>query len=204
MISHKLKFIFVHIPKTSGNSLALFLINHVANTVVVRESNMGPNQGIDIICEINKRDIKHESISYYNNLYKDKIKDYYKFTIVRNPYDRILSFYFWQKGRARQDFNRQEFKQFIERNQSYQHTFIWDPILNQVDPTVHIVHFENLINELKETPPLKSLDFEKDYPHINASINNNLDWRKLYDQELRDLVYTKFKRDFIFFNYSRD
>ena len=25
MISHKLKFIFIHIPKTSGNSLSLYL-----------------------------------------------------------------------------------------------------------------------------------------------------------------------------------
>ena len=31
MISHKLKFIFIHIPKTSGNSLSLFLKDLVFN-----------------------------------------------------------------------------------------------------------------------------------------------------------------------------
>ena len=202
MISHDLKFIFIHIPKTAGNSLALFLKDHVANEVILRESSMGPNQGIDIICEINSKDIKHKPISYYNNLYKSKIDDYYKFTIVRNPYDRLLSFYFWQKGKNHQTFNKEDFKQFIYRNQSYQHTYIWDSTLNKIDPTVHIIRFEDLINGLKETPPLKDFDFEKDYPHINASTNTRLDWTKLYDQELRDLVYKKYKRDFIFFNYE--
>tara|TARA_B110000971_G_C19991266_1_gene492088 strand:- start:137 stop:397 length:261 start_codon:yes stop_codon:yes gene_type:complete len=31
MISHKLKFIFIHIPKTSGNSLSLFLKDFIEN-----------------------------------------------------------------------------------------------------------------------------------------------------------------------------
>lgn len=71
----------------------------VDNKVIQRASNLGPNQGISIICEKNKRDIKQATYKYYENIYGDKIKDYFKFTIVRNPYDRILSFYFWSRGR---------------------------------------------------------------------------------------------------------
>jgi hypothetical protein len=41
MISHKLKFIFIHIPKTSGNSLSLFLKDFIDNNVLQRSSNMG-------------------------------------------------------------------------------------------------------------------------------------------------------------------
>ena len=51
MISHKLKFIFVHIPKTSGNSLSFFLKNFIDNEVVNRTSPMGEKQGISILCE---------------------------------------------------------------------------------------------------------------------------------------------------------
>ena len=51
MISHTLKFIFIHIPKTSGNSLSLYLKNYINNWVIQRPSKMGDNQGISIICE---------------------------------------------------------------------------------------------------------------------------------------------------------
>ena len=55
--------------------------------------------------------------------------------------DRILSFYFWSKGKNSQKFNRDEFINFIKNNNSLQHKYI--------DNTFHIIHFENLINELK-------------------------------------------------------
>ena len=142
MISHKLKFIFIHIPKTSGNSLSLFLKDLIDNHVIHRASTMGEKQGISIICETNKNnDIKHETIKYYENIYGQKINDYFKFTIVRNPYDRILSYYFWSKGKDNQVFNRKEFINFVNNNYCFQHTYI--------DNSFHIIYFENLIDELK-------------------------------------------------------
>ena len=51
MISHKLQFIFIHIPKTSGNSLSLFLQDFTDNKVIQKESKLGKKQGISILCE---------------------------------------------------------------------------------------------------------------------------------------------------------
>ncbi len=51
MISHKLRFISIHIPKTSGNSLSLFLKNFIDNDIIQRTSKMGEKQGISILCE---------------------------------------------------------------------------------------------------------------------------------------------------------
>ena len=67
MISHKLKFIFIHIPKTSGNSLSLYLKDLIDNEVVIKNSPAGKNQGIKIISEYGKSDIKHTGIHYYKN-----------------------------------------------------------------------------------------------------------------------------------------
>ena len=49
MISHILKFIFIHIPKTAGNSLSLYLKDYVANEVIQKDSNLGSNQGIQVL-----------------------------------------------------------------------------------------------------------------------------------------------------------
>ena len=47
MISHKLKFIFIHIPKTSGNSLSLFLKNLINNGITCSKGN-GNGEGINL------------------------------------------------------------------------------------------------------------------------------------------------------------
>ena len=194
MISHTFKFIFIHIPKTSGNSLSLFLRDIINNKVILRNSNLGPKQGISIICEKINKDIKHEPITYYYNLYGDNIKNYFKFTIVRNPYDRMLSFYYWSRGENKQIFKKNQFIEFIQNNDSFQHEYI--------DDSFHIVYFEDLINNLKKIDIFKDdVDFDK-YPVLNASLNRELDWEIIYDKELKDLVYDKFKKDFELFGYK--
>ena len=69
-----------------------------------KNSLVGENQGIKILCEYGNNDIKHMDIGYYKKVYGETINDYFKF-IVRNPYDRILSYYFWNKG-TNKTFNR--------------------------------------------------------------------------------------------------
>lgn len=195
MISHKLKFLFIHIPKTSGNSLSLFLKDYINNIVIQRKSNLGENQGISIICEKTGKDIKHENINYYEKLYGNLISEYFKFTIVRNPYDRILSFYFWNKGIKNQIFNRLEFIDFIKENNSYQH--------NYINNGFHIIYYENLINDLKNINIFKNIVNFDHYPSLNVSINQKLNYDEILDKDLKDLIYQKFKKDFELFNYSR-
>ena len=194
MISHKLKFIFIHIPKTSGNSLSLFLKDFIDNDVIQRSSNMGEKQGIDILCEKNRIDIKHADINYYKDTYGEKINDYFLFTIVRNPYDRMLSFYLFSKGENNQVFDRNEFIDFINKKDYFQHKYI--------DNTFHIIHYENLINELKNIECFKeAVDFNN-YPTLNASSNSEINYNEIYDEELKDLVFNKYKEDFELFGYE--
>lgn len=195
MISHKLKFIFIHIPKTSGNSLSWFLKDFIDNDVVRRSSRLGENQGINIICEKTKKDIKHVNITYYKNTYGEKINDYFKFTIVRNPYDRMLSFYFWSKGKNNQKFDRNEFINFIKKMDTpLQHEFI--------DNTFHIIHFENLTNELKNVECFKEIVDFNNYPTLNASSNSKRNYNEIYDKELKDVVFNMHKKDFEIFGYE--
>lgn len=194
MISHNLKFIFIHIPKTSGNSLSLLLKDFVDNKVINRSSKMGKKQGISIICEKNNKDIKHRRIKYYKKIYGKQINDYFKFTIVRNPYDRILSFYFWKKGKNNQVFIRDEFIKFVKKKRSFQHKYI--------DKSFHIIYFENLIEDLKKIECFKNVVNFDNYPKLNISSNSKLNYEELFDKELKDLVYNKYKKDFELFGYE--
>tara|TARA_Y200000002_G_C22620701_1_gene638040 strand:+ start:683 stop:1291 length:609 start_codon:yes stop_codon:yes gene_type:complete len=201
MISHKLKFIFIHIPKTSGNSLSVFLTDFVNNTVTIRDSPAGKDCNVSIICEKrSQKQIKHANIDYYKRLYGKQINDYFKFTIVRNPYDRILSYYFYQKCNLQEKnyetFNRDEFINFVKENKQ---------ILNQytyIDNSFHIVYFENLIDDLKNLDCFKGVIDFNNYPKLNSSYNSKIDFETIYDKELKDLVFNKFKKDFDIFGYN--
>lgn len=69
MVNHKHKFIFVHIPRTGGTSIECFFDKQVCENYFFRK--------------------KHSSHRYELAAFSD----YFSFTFVRNPWDRMLSFY---------------------------------------------------------------------------------------------------------------
>ena len=88
MISHKHKFIFVHIPKNAGSS-----INHELKGMC------------EIFSEMKSKDIplaygKHANDKHMRKLLKNEYGDYYKFCVVRNPWDRMVSIYWYELGKT--------------------------------------------------------------------------------------------------------
>lgn len=71
MISHKHKCIFIHIPKAAGTSVERFLR--------------------DIDSDIPAKVLRKRGFSHFFNDYLD----YYVFSFVRNPYDRLVSAWKW-------------------------------------------------------------------------------------------------------------
>jgi hypothetical protein len=73
LISHKHKFIFIHIQKTAGTSIS---------------SALNP------FCEESYPSMKHWSAVKINKKFGSDIwNEYFKFTFIRNPYERLLSWY---------------------------------------------------------------------------------------------------------------
>lgn len=178
MISKTLKFIFIHIPKTGGNSLQWYLRECSDHKVIRRGNVLGPTDGIDLVGLL-----KHKK-KYNNNTF-------FKFCIVRNPYDRALSMFFFENPNIK-TYDKTKFINFINKTKGsqYQHRFL-------TDPTIHKIHFENMIEELKQLDIFKNTKYTfEDYPRLNSSINFNLNWEELYDKEVKDLVYKTFKKDF--------
>ena len=80
MISHKHKFIFIHIPKCAGTTIERTLYDYASDV-----SDIMP----DCKWSIRTKNLRNEHL--FNSI--DKHNDYFTFTFCRNPYDRLVSAY---------------------------------------------------------------------------------------------------------------
>ena len=193
-------YIFVHIPKTAGESL--------------EHSLSGYNQFkyFTSYDYINNRPLQHlTAAEIQRELGVVEFSKYYKFTFVRNPFSKCVSEYFWwkrfsQKITSFREWVYQELSSLITQNQTRsvyqkhnveQYKFIFDR--NGSKLINFIGRFENLQNDFdiicdKIGIPLQQL------PHKNKT--NHKHYTEYYDDETREIVAQKYARDIEYFGYE--
>ena len=95
MISYAKNFIFVHIPKTGGNSVQDSLFRYSED---IRTVDHSVQDGVERfgVSHPGTELTKHSRISEYEMaLPKEFFASAFKFAILRNPWDRMVSFYFY-------------------------------------------------------------------------------------------------------------
>ncbi|MCP4381141.1 MAG: sulfotransferase family protein [Hyphomicrobiales bacterium] len=97
IVSHKHKFIFVHLGRTAGRSLTSAL-----------ERLCGPD---DIVTRSKGRERNHEGFWRHSKATEirdgigaEQYAEYFKFTFERNPWDKIISRYWSYVGQRRKSF----------------------------------------------------------------------------------------------------
>lgn len=165
MVSHKHKCIFVHIPKTAGMSVEnaflqslnlKFYKGQAPSLILSYNSNydLGPPSLAHLTAE---EYVKHSFIS------QELFNEYFKFTFIRNPYERIVSIYRYFGFHRILKFEKFMEIQFplLQKEREYfvrpQVDYIFDERGNQLVDFVG--KFENL-----------QQDFEKIKTHILGSI----------------------------------
>lgn len=214
MISHKYKCIFIHIPKTAGSSINSFFHPeakfHFENADYDRLFGWCKKRRLHMQHATAKQLLETELIS------QEIWNSYFKFTFVRNPWDRAYSDYLWMMKFAKV---KGSFKDYIlERgafesilNDNTKNSFLGDHALCQKDffdvsgtyELDFIGRFESFDVDIAEV--LHRINIPKKFDkNLNKSKRKYKHYSHFYSNIKRDLVYSKYKDDVDLFNYSFD
>jgi len=198
MISFQKRFLFVHVPKTAGNSIQSVLRDYSEDELVAlrREQDGVERFGL----RNSKYKIKkHSTLAEYREaLGNEQFRSLYKFTCVRNPWDRMVSYYF-TPTQSTETWDRNKFRRIISKAVSVAdylrlHVRDNDPFEN----INYIMRFENLANDFRTV--CAALDISPTtLPQYNRS--NREHYSKYYDDELRELVRERFAVEIERFSY---
>lgn len=103
IISPGRRFIFVHIPKTGGTSLAYALDDRaMKDDILIGDTPKAQRRKRRLQgAETAGRLWKHSTLADVEGLVsRQDMADFFVFTLVRNPWDRLVSYYHWLQGQG--------------------------------------------------------------------------------------------------------
>jgi len=199
MISFQKRFLFVHIPKTAGNSIQSVLRDYSEDELVALR---GEQDGIERFGLRNStyKIKKHSTLAEYRDaLGVGRFAELYKFTCVRNPWDRMVSYYFTPTQNT-VAWDRKKFRKIISEALSVADYLRLDK--GEEDPfgnVNYIMRFETLADDFRTV--CAALDISPvALPRYNRS--NREHYSKYYDDELRELVRARFATEIERFGYT--
>ncbi len=183
---HK-EFIFIHIPKTAGTSM----------TKIFGEAFQKHNTAKEVIEIIGKKK--------WNNAYK--------FTVVRNPWDKVFSWYKFRVklNQSKMATNPISFKDWVActygepkdkyyyyRAKNFMPQLDWLKNDEDIIDMDNIIRFENLQEDFKIVA--KELGINSVLPHINKTKETY--YRDYYDEETKKIIKEWFHEDIKTFGYK--
>ena len=194
--------LFVHIPKCAGGSIKYHF--HISY--------------------LNRNNFGHVPLRFYEHAFKNFNYDkYFKFTSLRNPWDRLVSLYhfrtenshrhdgdYWSHVKNKMNFNDwiQYLEDFPKINSLYYETYF--DYLSDDDEKINVDFIINFHNFKKDFKFLKFFKNENaiskmkklNKKHIHSS--QHKDFRKYYNSKTIDIVAKIHKKDIKLFKYDFD
>ena len=223
MISHKDKFIFIHIPKCAGTSIervlnpsddTTFIMepDHRSIRMIERPILLGPLiSSFDNLFQFALRQRyalrRHKNPNNRLTVTSDQFEQYFKFTIVRNPWSRAYS---WYKNCIRDPNHRVRFglpenitladflKKTVGRG-ALRPQIAWLQNFGGTIPVDFIGRFESLNDDFQTI--CKELGLSQlRLPHDRNG--NTQDYRAEYDTQSKYLVENAYRSEIELFGYS--
>jgi hypothetical protein len=209
IISTKHKFLFIHIPKNAGTSLMKALEPHAKKSDLTHflRAKKTKHQTYADVLDLNNK------VGGWKSFFKPNLENYFKFAVVRNPFDRMVSLYHYlQKPHVRPDLNTDiSFIEFLRELKDPESPFqglhsvktqaAFVTLGSKKIEMDKICRFENLTEDL--TALEGDLGVKLEMPTRNVSDHKG--YKEYYaDSEAMDIVLDRFDIDFDLFQYSRN
>lgn len=214
-VAHRYNCIFIHIPKTAGSSIEKFVADSSGYEKPGEFWDMWGKIKTEDRARLNlhEKDLDWVALnrlqSNYHHLSARALKQildpelwvrYYKFAVIRNPFDRIVSFYEYHKMTGERGLTKgRNFKEwfwhveFIPSMKPY----VYDEADNLL--VDKLIRFEDLESGFRETCHEIGID-SMSLPHEKKS--KRKDYKQYYDKQMRDFVEEKLAIDLQTFSYS--
>jgi hypothetical protein len=172
-----INYIFIHIPKNSGTYIRKTIENNKDNIIVKSYWHVRLNFDLAHIPYVKKDEFIEKNIEY----------NY--FTYVRDPYDRIISAYFYIYSRTRKN-KISDFKNFVKNVLTkYNFSMIFDSNIIHFYPQHLFVCNENL--DVQKNITIHKLPNPKKYNLI-----------EYFDNKCIEIINNIYYKDFISFGYE--
>lgn len=207
-------YIFVHIPKTGGTSMATALEARAQRDDILIGDTPKAQRRRGRLAGLSARGRlwKHATLADIDGILTPaQIAEMFTFTLVRNPWDRMVSYYHWLHG---QSFAHPAVARAKSLNFS---AFVQHPATvaslsahpaqrymrdaDGVERATLYLRLEQLEEDM--APLVAHLGFRPDIGHANAS-SRRPDWRAYYDADSADAVARGSADDIARFGYRFD
>jgi len=203
LVSHSHKFILVKTKKTAGSSIQSFLKPYCKKGIV--EEIFGSHRGAESIIELVGEDI-------WNS--------YLKICPVRNPWDLMVSFYFWER---RQSSILDKLKRLLEgkhminvaRRISFTDYILLREevkrsninrskmLVNGNWPSYFFVRYEYLMEDMSELCESLNIPFrEEKFPNKKGGFREGKGYREFYNEETKKIVSKAYAEEISKFEYN--
>lgn len=231
IISHTHKFIFIKSFKTAGTSIESTLSNYCSGTDIVTPLNdyrhnrnedgefRHKSMNAEEFIALGLDNLQHAEAQVIKSMVSPEVwNSYYKFSIARNPWDRAVSYFSWEK---RQDPVLKPKKRLyhyigVPFNEISQVKKLFsDFIKNAIWPTNDnfytiddelcvdaVIRYENLLEDYNTV--CKKLELPADtLPRLKGGIRQNkYHYSEYYDDETVAIVADRHKNDIRLFGYE--
>jgi hypothetical protein len=212
IISHGRKYIFVHAPKTGGTSMALALEARAMKDDIMLGDTPKAVKRRRRLKDVKAagRLWKHSTLADIDGIVSPtQIEDLFTFTLVRNPWDRMVSYYHWLKVQRFEHAivtlaRSMTFKDFVQTKQIID-SFRATPAQHYM--TDHAgtercnayIRIEDFAQDAQ--PLMDHLGFDLTLEHVNKS-DRALGYQDYYCDDSRKAVELACEQDIERFGYS--
>ena len=202
--------LFIHIPKTGGTSVEHYFsskynipLNNKSLYLILNDEHL-LKENLHLKIKSSLQHITYTQMVEYNEWFNIDFDELVVLTIVRNPYERVISDLFFYKLITVDTPKETVFDILVhnylkatnyDNHNNPQYTFITND-KGEIHPHIHILHTENLTNQMIKMG-------YSDFDIVHNSNANKVNYYDYLNAESIGIINDFYHLDFILFNYDK-